>query len=64
MQLARTTALPVVCWVCPIAQIMVLGRFLAMISAQLRTSSSAMPVTTLTACGVHFFASSRTLSMP
>ena len=35
MHEARTMALPVVCWVCPMHQMIVEGRFLAMVSAAL-----------------------------
>ncbi len=35
MHEARTIALPVVCWVCPMHQTIVLGRFSAMIFATL-----------------------------
>ena len=64
MQLARTMALPLVCWVWPIAHTIVLGRFLAIASATASTCSSGMPVTSFTTSGVHFMTSSRTLSMP
>ena len=64
MQLARTIALPLVCWVWPIAQTIVLGRFFAITSATVRTCSSGMPVTLCTTSGVHFATSFRTSSMP
>ena len=47
MQDARTIALPLVCWVWPIAQTIVLGLFFAIVSATSRTSASFMPVTLL-----------------
>jgi hypothetical protein len=64
MQDARTIALPLVCWVWPMAQTMVLGRFFAICSATSRTSASFMPVTFSTSSGVHLAASLRTSSMP
>ena len=57
-------ALPVVCWVCPMHQTIVLGRFLAIVSAASSTWSSGTPQASVTLSGVHFMASSLTLSMP
>ena len=61
----RTTALPVVCWVWPMHQTTVLGRFSASVFAVLKHVTSSTPQATNTVSGVHFAKiSSRTLSMP
>ena len=63
--LARTMALPLVCCVWPIAQMMKPGRFSARIFATSYISASGTPVTSSTACGVYLaITSSLTLSMP
>ena len=65
MHEARTIALPVVCWVWPMHQTTVLGRFSAIILATLKTVASSTPHTSSTLSGVHFvITSSLTLSMP
>jgi hypothetical protein len=62
---ARTIALPMVCWVWPMHQTMVDGRFLAIISAIFNTVASGTPQTSSTLSGVHLaITSSLTLSMP
>jgi hypothetical protein len=65
MHEARTIALPVVCWVWPMHQTMVDGRFFAIISAILATCASGTPQASSTLSGVHLaITSSRTFSMP
>ena len=64
-QEARTTALPVVCWVWPMHHTMVLGRFSDMILATLKVVASSTPQASCTLSGVHLaITSSLTLSMP
>ena len=64
MQLARTFAVPVANWVCPIAQINVAGFSLANSSATCLTCASGRPVTRSTSRGGHFAASLRISSTP
>jgi hypothetical protein len=65
MQEARTKALPVVCCVCPMHQMIVEGLFLAMVSAAVYTSPSETPQTSVTLSGVHFCSASALIfSMP
>ncbi len=65
MQEARTKALPVVCCVWPMHQMMVEGLFFAMVSAAMYTSASGTPVTSVTLSGVHLaITSALILSMP
>ena len=62
---ARTIALPIVCWVWPMHQTSVLGRFSAIVLAALKTVASSTPQASCTLSGVHLArTSSRTLSMP
>ncbi len=65
MHEARTIALPIECWVWPMHQTIVDGRFLAIISATRASCSPGTPLASSTASGVHFAStSSRTLSIP
>ena len=65
MHEARTIALPMVCWVWPMHQTIVLGRFSAIVLATWSTVASSTPQTSCTLSGVHLaITSSRTLSMP
>ncbi|MDI3515415.1 MAG: hypothetical protein PWP40_2644 [Rhodocyclaceae bacterium] len=65
MQEARTIALPIECWVWPMHQTMVLGRFSAMVRAASSIWSSGTPQASSTLSGVHLAStSSRILSMP
>ena len=65
MQEARTIALPMVCWVWPMHQTTVLGRFSARVLATLSTVASSTPQASCTLSGVHLAStSSRTFSMP
>ncbi len=62
---ARTIALPIVCWVWPMHQTRVEGRFFAIISATFAICASETPHASSTLSGVHLLiTSSRTLSMP
>ena len=61
---ARTMALPMVCWVWPMHQTMVDGRFLAKVSVTRLSCSGETPVTFSTSSGVHCLTSSRIFSMP
>ena len=63
--LARTIALPLVCWVWPIAQMMKPGRLSESIFAVSNISFSETPVMSATTSGGYFaMTSSLTLSMP
>ena len=64
MQLARTLAVPTVCWVWPIAQIKVAGFWVANISATRLSCSPGTPETRSTSSGVHLSISLRTSSKP
>ncbi|MNK89280.1 hypothetical protein D3C87_1092850 [compost metagenome] len=58
-------ALPMVCWVWPMHQTSVDGRFFAMVSATSFTWASGTPQTSSTLSGVHLASTSAlTLSMP
>ena len=61
---ARTFAVPTWCCVMPMHQTTDDGRFVASISAAMRTDASGTPVTSLTLSGVHLATSLRTSSMP
>ena len=56
--------LPLVCWVPPMHQITVPGRWLAMVRATRRSCEPGVPVTRSTSAGFHFFTSSRIWSIP
>ena len=64
MHIARTLALPTVCWVWPMHHTTVEGRFIASVWATLNTCSSGMPVTSCTRSGVQVMISSLTFSRP
>ena len=65
MHEARTIALPIVCWVWPMHQTMVPGRFSLSIVATFRTCASFTPQASSTLSGVHLaITSARTSSMP
>ena len=62
---ARTIALPIVCWVWPMHQTIVDGRFFAIVSATRDTVASGTPQASSTLSGVHLARiSSRTFSIP
>ncbi len=64
MQLARTLAVPTVCWVWPMHQISVEGRSVANILATRSSCAPGTPEMFSTTSGVYFSISLRASSMP
>ena len=64
MQLARTLAVPTVCWVWPMHQISVEGFSVANILATRSSCAPGTPETRSTSSGVHFSISLRVSSKP